>query len=212
MRKYILPFLILLFLSFPIIPQEKGIKIEWVNTLDGDFSFSQQWDYTDYVYKNDYGQLICDAICHPDTENMMDERGKIFEDSLHRYYQLVDTTHLYSSIECEASVYGWAGTNHLVLNKTDDKTFEANTLCRGGTYSSLYLILKNDTCIPTVKFFSPAGTEGTEYFRCKKGYIKIDKTLLDKDILKAEFDFSFDDPYNKDKNIYWRGKILSQIN
>lgn len=212
MRKSIFPFMILSLFCLPIFSQEKEIKIEWVNTLEGDFSFSQQWDYTDYVYKNDYGQLVCDAICHPDTENMKDEKGKIYEDSLYRYYQLVDTTHINRSIECEASVYGWAGTNHLVSKKIDNDVIEVNTLCTGGTYSSLYLILKKDTCIPAIKFISPVGAKGIIYFKCKKGYINIDKTLWDKDILKAEFDFSFDDPDNRDKNIYWKGKILSKIN
>ena len=74
------------------------VQITWVKELSGDFSFKDQWDYPEGVYINTFGQVSCDGFCPPETDAMTDENGRIFDDSLAAFYQLVDTTHLYHSI------------------------------------------------------------------------------------------------------------------
>lgn len=213
MKKYycILIFSYLL-LSSSVWENNKDIKIEWVDNLQGDYSFFNEWAYADYVYKNEFGQLVCDVICHPDTEMMKKEKGKIYKDSLHRYYQLVDTTHIYHSIDCEANMYGWAGTDRISIKRTDTGLIEAHTYCEGGTYSGLRLTIKNDSCVPIVEFISPVGFSQTKHFECKKGYIKIDQNFWDENIMKAEFYFYFSDTENPEKDLWWKGKIYTQIN
>jgi len=191
---------------------DNGIEIEWVYNLEGDYSFKEKWQYADYVYKNDYGQLVCDGICDPETDNMRDKSGRILEDSLSRYYQLVDTTHLYHSIECESNSYEWAGTDNIEINRTDNNTTECYTLCNAATHSSLHITIKNNHCVPEIKLTSIANTGHPICYKYKNGYIKINKQLWDKGIMKAEFDFNFSDHENPKKDLYWKGKIYSKIN
>ena len=43
------------------------------------------------------------------------------------------------------------------------------------------------------------------------GFIKIDKNLMQKNILKANFYMKFDHPENSNRTMYWKGKILTKI-
>ena len=92
---------------------QKEVQIQWVDDLVGDFSFQEVWSYPEGIFRNEFGQLVCDGICPPETENMKDEEGKILTDSLLSYYKLIDTTHLFHSIHSEANAYEWAGTNFI---------------------------------------------------------------------------------------------------
>lgn len=83
----------------------------WREHLSDDFSFIEQWDYTEGVYQNEFGQLTCDGLCPPETDGMKDEKGMILVDSLTAFYQLVDTMHQFHTIQSDAWCYEWAGTN-----------------------------------------------------------------------------------------------------
>lgn len=197
-----------IFSLFVSAQKSNQIKINWVNDLEGDYSFTEKWDYADPVYLNEYSQLVCDGLCDPEIDNMRDETGKIYEDSLARYYQLVDTTHVYYTIECKTNAYEFAGANNIFVKKHDNGVVQCYTLSDAGTRSTLNLTIKGNTCKPVIMLRSVSFTE-TLFYDCKKGYIKIDKQLWDKGILKAEFDLIFD---NFDKDIWWKGKIYSSIN
>ena len=52
---------------------------------------------------------------------------------------------------------------------------------------------------------------GDVVFLCNAGYIKIDRRLWQRKIMKAEFSFTFEHKENSKEPIYWKGKIYSKI-
>ncbi|MDR1877172.1 MAG: hypothetical protein LBQ84_06065 [Flavobacteriaceae bacterium] len=194
-----------------MIPTYRVIKIEWVDSLRGDYSFKDRWNYPENIFKNSYNQLVCDGLCNPEADKMRDKKGKIRDKYLKEYYQLVDTTHIFHTVESEAQCYEWNGTDEIVVKRIDKNTVECYTLCNVATHSSLELTLTNDQCFPKIKLQS-VSSSGTHYYDSKDGYIKIDRPLWDKGIMKAEFHFYFIDPENPEKDMWWKGKIYSKIN
>ena len=69
-------------LSFTKKDETKWISIKWVDNIENDFSFKERWSYPEGVYKNKFGQLSCDGICPPEIDQMKNEEGKIYPDSL----------------------------------------------------------------------------------------------------------------------------------
>jgi hypothetical protein len=187
------------------------IEINWVENLNGDFSFTKNWDYPVGVYKNEFGQLSCDGLCPPEIDRMKDENGKIYEESLTGFYKLVDTTHQFHSIQSDAWTYEWAGTNFVTVAKKNADTTICYTHNNVATHSSLILTIIKDKCIPTIELISVTPT-GTKIYKCKGGQIEIDKSLLENGIFKANFDFVFDHTENPNKPMYWKGKIYAKIN
>jgi len=188
------------------------IKINWQKNVSGDFSFAKDWDYPEGVYRNDFGQLSCDGFCPQETDGMKDENGKIFKDSLARFYQLVDTTHLFHSIKSKTNSYEWSGTNFITVKKISSDTIYCSTNKNAATHSSLILKIIKNKCVPEIELNSISGSAKKQIYVCKKGYIKIDKILWNNGILKAKFDFVFEHPENPNKPLFWKGKIYSQIN
>lgn len=206
---------LLLLLIFPIIslsiPNQKEIEIEWTDNLEGDFSFSEEWSYAENVFINGFGQLVCDGFCEEGFQNMQDENGRIFDDSLSRYYQLLDTTHYYHTISCNAQCYEFVGTDYIQAIDLENDTIRCYTMCNAGTHSSLKFDIIGNKCIPKIELISvtPRFLEvGTEIFPSNGGHIKIDKEYLEKGILKAEFDFTFE---NQNFPMWWKGKIYTPI-
>jgi hypothetical protein len=190
---------------------KKGhISIQWVNLVSKDFNFAKNWEYTEGIYKNEWAQLSCDGICPEGIEKMMDEKGKISIDSMTAFYKLVDTTHLFHSLQCDAWCYEYAGTNAINVLKNKD-TIECYTQQNAATHCSLKLKLINDDCTPTIELSSIA-PDGDKTYTCNGGEIKIDNIALQKDTLKAEFSFTFDHPENPKQPMFWKGKILQKIN
>lgn len=187
------------------------VKISWVESLPGDFSFSKNWDYPEGVFRNEFGQLSCDGICPPETDAMMDENGKIKTDSLTAFYKVVDTTRLYHSLESNAWAYEMGEANFITAKKTAKNTIVCASETNIATHSSLHLVLKDDICIPTIELNSISNGGETKKYVCKSGNISIDKEVLKKGILKAEFSFDFVHPENPSQPMYWKGKIETPI-
>jgi hypothetical protein len=187
------------------------LKIVWVTDLTGDFSFIKKWSYPEGIFKNKYGQLTCDGFCPDGIENMEDENGKIYKDSLKAYYKIVDTTHLFHTISCDAWCYEWAGTDFIdTYRKSNDTTFCATQL-NVATHCSLKLTISGDSCIAIIDLISIVLGGNAKYYSTN-GEITIDKNLWKKGILKAKFNFNFEHPENPKMPIYWKGKIYSRIN
>ncbi len=186
------------------------IKINWSDKLNGDFSFTKDWGYPEGVYKNEFGQLSCDGLCPPEIDRMKDEKGKIYKDSLTAFYQLVDTTHIFHSIQSDAGIYQWDGTNFVTATRMSADTIVCFTHKNVATHSSLILTIIKDKCIPTIELNSTTPS-GTKIYNCKGGQIEIDKSLYGKGILKANFEFVFDHKENPNKPMYWKGKIYATI-
>ena len=186
------------------------IKIQWVDNLMGDFDFRTTWSYSEGVYRNRFGQLSCDGFCPEGIESMIGMNGKINPDSLTRFYQLVDTTHQFHSILCEAWCYEWAGTDFITAKQTNKNRIICSTQTNAGTHCSLIFEINNDNCIPRIELNSIAAS-GLKTYDCKDGFIKIDKNSWIKGILKAEFTFDFNNTDERDRKMFWKGKIYTRI-
>lgn len=191
--------------------ESNEVLIQWSETVPGDFSFTENWSYPEGIFTNRYGQLSCDGTCPPGIENMMDGDGKIFTDSLSAFYNLVDTTHLFHSIASKTSAHEWAGTNFISATRISTDTVQCTTLNNAGTHSSLNMIIVNDIVKPTIIVNSVNSSIGFRIYECLGGEIVIDKDLWHKGILKASFDFRFDNIYNSNEPIYWKGRIHTII-
>jgi len=197
-------------LSFTKRYETEWILIQWVDSIENDFSFKDKWSYPEGVYKNKFGQLSCDGICPPEVDRMKNEEGKIYPDSLKAFYEVVDTTHLFHSIKSEAWTYEWTGTDFMTFKKQADNTIIGQTACNVSTHSSLNIKIKDDSVIAWIDFNSITEL-GQHKFPMTQGQIKIDSQLFDKGIIKAEFDMKFANTLNSEKEIYWKGLIYSEI-
>ena len=187
-----------------------SISIQWQDSLPGEFGFTKKWSYTDGIYINDEGQVRCNGLCPPEIERMTDKDGNIHPDSLRAYYKLIDTTHYIHTIECEASCYEYNGTDYVSCFKNEAGFINCFTMNNVSTHSSLRLTIYEDRCIPTIHLTSIV-KGGAKIFKCSEGYITIDRKMLTKGYLKAEFDFKFINPLSDTKTIYWKGKILAPV-
>ncbi|WP_276975182.1 hypothetical protein [Flavobacterium filum] len=187
------------------------IEISWLDSVTGDFSFTKNWDYPESVYKNEFGQLSCDGLCPTEIDRMKDVNGKIYKDSLNAFYQLVDTTHQFHSIQSDAWAYEWAGTNFVTAIRKNVDTTICYTHDNVATHSFLILTITKDKCIPTIELNSVISSVGKKIYTCKTGRIEIDKNFWEKGILKANFNFVFDHTENPNEPMYWKGKIYANI-
>lgn len=186
------------------------IKILWVKSLKGDFSFKNKWSYPEGVYRNEHGQLSCEGLCPTEAYAMMDSTGRIIKDSLTAFYTIVDTSHQKHTIDCKAWCYEWAGTNFIDVIKKSSTNIYCSTLLNAATHCSLQLDLLGDTCYSKIDLNSMV-KGGSSIYYGTNGYITIDKTLWKKGVMKALFSFNFAHPENPKKPIYWSGKIYSSI-
>ena len=191
-------------------PYSGEIQIQWVDDLAGDFSFKDNWSYPEGIFRNEFGQLVCDGFCPPGVESMRDENGRIFADSIEAYYNLVDTTHLFHSIQSEAETYEWAGTDFIIIEKINKDTVNCFTLENVSTHCSLNLIITGSKVRPTIVLKSITSFE-QEIYDCSEGEMLIDRSLWEKGILKASFDFTFNDNVNSEKQMFWKGHIYKKI-
>lgn len=188
-----------------------SLKITWVKKIKGDFTFINHWEYPTGVEKKQDGKAGCGdgGFCPQRCYGMLDSNGIVLKDSAQLFYQLLDTTHIPFSIQCEARCYEFAGTNTVHTYRKNDSVIcitDANI----ATHCSLYLNLVQDECFPVIVLNSIMNNN-LQYFYIEKGFINIDKNYFKKGILKAEFDFTFANPDDIDEPVYWKGKIYSDI-
>jgi hypothetical protein len=194
---------------------ENRIKIEWVENLNGDFSFNKKWSYREGIYRNKNGELRLDGGLYPvEIEKiitrMKDETGEVYKDSLTKYYKIIDTTHIFYSIKSEAKVYENTVYDHFEFKKMKNGEIKGETINNVSGYSHLHIKLKKDYCYAWNDYNS-IFDQGNHIFNLKSGKILIDKSFFKKGIVKAEFDFNFKNTLNKEDKLYWKGKIYSQI-
>jgi hypothetical protein len=185
------------------------LTIEWQEQLKGDYAFAKAWDYPEGVYKNSYGQVSCDGFCPPETDAMKDSTGRIYKDSLSAFYALVDTTHRFHSLQGEAQCDEYAGADYMIAQRKHD-TVVCYSLCNAATHCSLHLRIIGDHCRAEVKLLSIAGGN-TRTYRCKSGFIRIDRGAWKQDTLKAEFDMAFEKDSLSGKPVSWKGKTDTPI-
>ena len=194
---------------------ENKIKIEWVENLNGDFSFNEKWSYRDGIYRNKNGELRLDtgiiSLEFEKTINRMkDETGEIYKDSLTKYYKIIDTTHIFHSIKSEAKVYENTVYDHMEFKKMKNGGIKGETINNVSGYSHLHIKLENEYCYAWNDFKSFRDL-GNHIFNLKSGKILIDKSLFQQGIIKAEFEFNFKNTLELKKKLSWKGKIYSKI-
>ncbi|SNR37841.1 hypothetical protein [Lutibacter flavus] len=188
---------------------ENRIKIEWVENLNGDFSFSEKWSYGDGIYRNQNGELRLDSGMVPEEiaetiTRKYDENNRIYKDSLTEYYKIVDTTHIFHSIKSNGNYY------HMEFKKMGNGEIKGETINNISGYSHLHIKLKNDYCYAWIEYNS-VSDEGNHIFNLKNGRILIDKSLFKKGIIKTEFDFDFKNTLDLNEKWSRKGKIYSYI-
>ena len=168
------------------------IQIRWVDDLPGDFSFRDNWSYP--------------------------ERA--------------DTTRLFHSMESEGENNKWTSPLRfstmreglqpdefrMVRFRADfisvERIHQDTVICfaMNRDSSCLSLVIAENTVSATMESNGKAPSSGKIFYYCSKGKMAIDKNLWEQGILKATFDFRFDDketaPYG---HTYWRGKIYTEI-
>jgi hypothetical protein len=180
----------------------KEMSLKWVDHLTGDFSFKDNLSYPENIYRNEFRQLVCYVFCPPEIDEMKDENGRIYEDSLEAYYKLVDTTHIFRSLESNLWTDEWAGKN-IIVERINKDTVICFTEKGRAISHRLSLLITKDTVIPAIVANGPMKGTQIEYF--KSGQMVIDEELWDKGILKATFDFNFG------QKMDWRGSIYAKI-
>lgn len=207
---YYLKFIVLfLFISSSCSSTTDKITIIWADLSEQDFSFSNQWSYPEYIIINQFNQPIQDGITYSEIETMIDENGKIKNEHLSQYYQFVDTTHQYHTIECTSNAPQFYETNFIEVSQIAENKYEAATLMNVSTHTSLHLSIIDNKCQPNINFISINPDIDFKATLEKNSSITIDKKYLEKDTLKAVFQLNFKD--NTNNNICWKGKILAPI-
>jgi len=192
------------------ITKQGNIIIEWTDSLAGDFSFREKWEYPAGVFRNSFGQISCDGLCPEGVWGMKNREGMIYKDSLKQFYQLVDTTHLLFTLESTSNCYEFGGTNYIEARKNENGIVKCATANNVGTHSSLQFELLQDTCLPVIELNSITEL-GIHQFECTDGKILVDRELWRQGILKAKFHFGFHDDLDTNRSMYWKGEIYTEI-
>ncbi len=182
---------------------------QMVEKIDADFSFTDKWEYELGVYKNQYGQLSCDGFC-PDRAYEMKVDGKIPEDSLEAFYQVVDTSHLYYTMQSEAEMYEWTGCNYIYIARDSNDQISAVTEITPGTHTTLNFNFKEGKA-EVWAHYNSISTLKPRSFPFKSGFIKIEREAFQADTIKAQFDLEFSNTLESSKKLSWKGLIYAPI-
>jgi hypothetical protein len=196
---------------FKLSPPNKTIPVQMVDEIEADFSFIQNWDYEIGVYKNRHGQLSCDGFCPEETDAMKVD-GKIIEDSLTAFYELVDTSHLHHTMKCEATMYEWTGCNYIYVSRDTNNYIIAETGITPGTHSTLHFRIYNGKA-EVWAHYNSISTLKPRNFPLKSGDIKVEKQAYESDTIKAQFDLTFSNTLESDPGfeLSWNGLIYAVI-
>ncbi len=181
------------------------IDLIWEEHLEGDFSFTEQWKYPEYVYRNQWGQLSCDGLCPEESWDMKDSTGRIKEDSLSRFYELVDTTHQYFNVSCETRCYEVLDVHYASCSGTADSIL-CSTHCNMATHSSLSISIVDGEATAWIHFNSITNIEPM-FFYCSDGMVTVDQYALKEGVFKAIFDLKFRNTLEPEKPLFWKGKM-----
>jgi hypothetical protein len=191
--------------------QKEELFLIWIDSLSGDFSFTEGWSYAEGVYKNEWNQLSCDGLCASEIYEMIDSTGRIYEDSLQVFYELVDTSHQYHTLYCESNCNEFSGTNFIEVKKFGTDSLHAFTQNNVSTHCSLQIWLVQKKYITVTSTLNSIIKEGNVSYVCVDGFIEIEKTAFDNGFFKSSFHFKLVNESHSDDIIWWTGKTYSPI-
>jgi hypothetical protein len=206
----------LLFLAFFPFWGFSQVDFKWVDSIVDDFSFTDSWEYDAGIYLNDWGQLSCDGLCPPEIYPLMDAQGRIYDDSLTKFYTLVDTTHRFFTHEGTATVYEFAGCNFAYATKLLGKV-HVQTATSIATHTSLHLVFDPEVSFAERQFkiyllYNSIRRVPRAVFIALNGEIEISKSKFDEGIIQLRFDLRFQAEENDPNGLQtWKGKIVTPI-
>jgi hypothetical protein len=191
------------------VKDEILIQISWFTSLKGNFSFASKWSYARNVGLNDAQQITCLQNCSDRAKNMMDDAGLILSDSTDIYYQIVDSTRKYHTLESRSTLYDRKPSNFIKVRRYGNFVLEGSVIQDSSSNCSLFFRIK-DSNLTAWAYHKPAKGE-PKIFLLKGGKFFLDTEKFDKGIFKAIFSFTFENELNSLKPLYWSGKIYTKI-
>ena len=185
-----------------------SIPISWFQELKGDFSFANEWQYSDGIELNDYQQIIC-WKCPQTAEKLLDKRRKIIADSMNTFYNLIDSSRHYYSLESRCSMADMKESKFISVKKYGDFTIDGVTKSSDSLNCSLFFRIKDDLIISWI--YVKSQNNETEIYPMKDGKFFVDQGAFDNGILKANFSFVYYNRKNSLKALYWSGKMYAKI-
>ncbi len=187
------------------------IPILWKTISSADYGFHQEWSYPEGVYINQWGQVSCDGICPTEIDVMKDDQGRIYDDSLESFYQIIDTTHLPHTIRCSnMSMYEFAGTDIIHFTGSGGQ-FIGETEVNAATHSTLYIQIKDAMCSAWVRYVSILPDRPEMFFYMEYGRIILDPIAYEQGIIKGFFDFRFSNELEPSVPLIWSGFLYAPI-
>jgi hypothetical protein len=208
------PLFFILFLSCASLRAQ--VTVEWKDSIQDDFSFTENWAYNEGIYLNEWGQLSCDGLCPPEIDPLLDDQGRIYDDSLTKFYTVVDTTHQYFTHEGTARVYEFATCNYAFATKLQGKV-HVQTEVNIATHTSLHIVFDPEIPFTERKFkiyllYTSVRPVPQAVFMALNGEIEISKTKFEEGIVQLRFDLSFESEENDPNGLQtWKGNIVTKI-
>jgi hypothetical protein len=188
---------------------EIQIEISWFTNLKGNFSFASKWSFAANVGLNDAQQIACIQNCSERVQKMMNDDGLILGDSTDVYYQLVDSTRKYHTLESRSTLVDWKPSNFIKVRKYGSFILEGSVLADSTSNCSVFFRIKDNFLTAWAYHKSDNGI--SKIFRLNGGKIFLDDEAFSKGIFKATFSFTFENEVNSLKPLYWSGKIYTKI-
>jgi len=195
--------------SSKTVENDTVIIIEWFNNLKGDFSFASKWSYAENIGLNKAQQIACLKNCSDRAQKMMDDEGLILSDSTDLYYQIIDSTRKYHTLDSRSTLYDWKTSNFIKVRRYGNFVLEGSVIQDSISNCSLFFRIKDDY-LTAWAYHKPIKGE-SKIFRLNRGKIFLDREAFDKGIFKATFSFTFENDVNSLKALFWSGKIYTKI-
>jgi hypothetical protein len=191
------------------------VELIWNDSLEGDFSFVEDWDYPEGVFVNQWGQVSCDGLCPIEIDRMKDEKGRIYDDSLTSFYTYVDTTHLFHSFEGKVRAYEYGDCHYASASLVDGK-LHIQTEANIATHSTLHIVLdlenESNPITRVYVLYNSIRNIPRKVYIALYGTIELSKEQLKNGIIQAKFDLGFQAEETEEGGWHhWEGKILTLI-
>lgn len=197
------------------------VTLNWEDEINEDFSFIEEWDYEEGVFMNKWGQLSCDGFCPHEIDILKDNEGRIYDDSLAKFYSIVDTSHLHYTYEGTTNAIAYGECHYAKATKVNGK-IHIQTMMNISTHSALHIILdpakKDDPLIRVYIIYNSIRAEKSKLYRAVNGEIDMIQRKLAEGIVHMRFDLDFQseedslfEDFSNQGLQHWEGKILVEV-
>ena len=205
--------------ELPMSERSKGVKlkIDWVENVQGDFSFTTKLIGKESNSTYDYPTSMRekDSLLNSRLRSMRDSLGNSLPDSINLFHSIVDTS-LHYTIISQSEDSACSGTRMMRITGMENG-IRAFFYCDEGSLRTLHLEIIEDSLSAWIEWVMvDSQGQRTIIIKLKEGKMKIDRGLFNKGIFKAEFNlvfesyFGFMDDPNEPKNT-WEGLIYGKI-